>query len=319
MKDRHRHAVIGTVALSLLLTMLSSVAVPSAEAATDRPTWHVGDWWEYSVTNVASPAGGTGTGTYKSIVAGTEDIGAGGPIYRTKDWLNVSSGGATYSVPGETWYRQSDLALARVQFAFTASTITISITFTFAPPLNRYWPLTPGLDWSSDSVVTETSVLTFGGFSQTNTTTNNVHVQYTVQTMTSVTVPKGTFAANPIQQTQIGVLGYSVSYFSRDVGNVVKDATYDSNGNETSSEALSDYSYRAPSVGAESFLGMAYWWWLLVAGYLATLVVGGILLFRPKRQKPSPAAPSPPSATWPTPPLSAGPGPPPPGGSPPPG
>jgi hypothetical protein len=315
MKDRRRHAVIGTVALSLLVIGLSFVAVPSAGTVIDKPTWHAGDWWEYSATNASSPAGGTGTGKTKTIVVGTEDIMAGGvtyATYHTKDWVNVSSGSVTYSIPGETWYRTSDLGVVQVHFAFTAPyrnttfTVNISITFSFAPPQDRYWPLTPGLNWSSDSTVTLTSVVTLGGFSLTNTTANNLRAQYTVQTMTPVTVPRGTFVANPIQQTQIGVRGYSVSYFSRDVGNLVKAATYDSNGNETSSEALSDYGYRAPSVGAESFLSMASWWWLLVAGYAATLVVVGILLFRPKRPKLSAVTPNPSTATSPASPLSSG-------------
>jgi hypothetical protein len=166
--------------------------------------------------------------------------------------------------------------------------------------------------------VTRTSVTTIGGASTTNTTSSSVGYQYTVQTATHVTVPKGNFTVTPVQQTEVGVLGYTVAYWSADVGNYPKEATYDSNGNEQSHEDLVDYSYTPPAGGGAAVLGIASWLWLLVIGIAAAFVVALILLVRPRRQVPSPVMPIPPPAMPNVPPESATHGPPPTGGPPPP-
>src|SRR5207249_1833018 len=82
------------------------------------------------------------------------------------------------------------------------------------------------------------NVTPIGASATSNTTLRSIDYEYTVQTTTEVAVPKGTFSVTPVQQTEIGVPGDTVAYWSGDVGNYAKQAAYDSNGDERSSGEL---------------------------------------------------------------------------------
>src|SRR6266487_2680 len=287
--------VLGAFALPFL---------PSARAETGKPTWQKGDWWAYSLQNISSPSGGTASGTLKMIVAGQANVTVGGvtyPTYDTKDWLNVTQGSLTYSIAGDTWFRVSDLSLVQAAFSFSTSTpsgtASVSITITDAPPHTMTWPLTAGATWSSTTTETTVTTITIPGYPpQTNTVSASVTYQYAVQADAQVSVPKGSFVATPVKQTQAGATSYTMTYSSWDVGNYVKQTTYGGSGSEQSGATLTDYSYAPPSRAGASSAGPVYWPWAALVAAIAVAVVVAVLFWRRRRPTPQPMPPGEPSA-----------------------
>jgi len=323
MSSRVRTLVKATFAVFVVLGTMMATSVP-ARADMGTPAWHIGDWWHYRLTNASSPAGGTGPGTLEIIVIGTTDVTVAGviyPTYDTKDWVNVTSGSVTYSIAGDEWFRTSDLSSVQVALAFTTTylgtTVTVSVAGSAAPPQEMRWPLSAGAMWLSVSNFTTTTVTTIGGSSTSNTTLRSIDYEYTVQTTTEVAVPKGTFSVTPVQQTEIGVPGDTVAYWSGDVGNYAKQAAYDSNGDERSSGELTAYHYAPPLGGSMAFLGIAAGLWLIIIGVVIAVAIVVVLVLGPRRAIPSQVVAMQPSETLPRPPGSSGPdlpetGPPPP-------
>ncbi len=313
MSSRVRTLVKATFAVFVVLGTVMATSVP-ARADMGTPAWHIGDWWHYRLTNASSPAGGTGPGTLEIIVIGTTDVTVAGviyPTYDTKDWVNVTSGSVTYSIAGDEWFRTSDLSSVQVALAFTTTylgtTVTVSVAGTAAPPQEMRWPLSAGAMWLSVSNFTTTTVTTIGGSSTSNTTLRSIDYEYTVQTTTEVAVPKGTFSVTPVQQTEIGVPGDTVAYWSGDVGNYAKQAAYDSNGDERSSGELTAYHYAPPLGGSMAFLGIAAGLWLIIIGVVIAVAIVVVLVLGPRRAIPSQVVAMQPSETLPRPPDSSGP------------
>ena len=271
-------------ALSLIvaIALLTISAAPGARADMDRPTWSTGDFWEYVFSGL--PFGGAGgpfsNGTLRIDVLGSDSVTVGGITYpsyhtRMKFNLTMSGGGITITVTmdGESWFRTSDLGLAKqvlVMPAFFGSGST-TITATYAPPQERQWPLKAGATWTATSLVT---TVTTGGFGipPTNATQSTSHsVQGEVQT----TVLAGTFTTFPVRGNITGG-GYGIEFWAGSVGNAARIQAFDQNDQQLTSADLRSFQYQAGS--SFGFLLL-----LLLLLMVIVAIVAAVALMRRKK------------------------------------
>ena len=147
--------------LGLVIVVVSALLLAAQPARADaaRPTWSVGDYWEYDILGAISPSGEAGT--LRLDVVGQDSLSVGAATYsthRTNLTFNVTLLGTPYEIHGNAWFRTTDLALAKLNFSITVLGFTSSIAITNEPPLSIQWPLTAGKTWdvaSTMTVVTE--------------------------------------------------------------------------------------------------------------------------------------------------------------------
>lgn len=288
------HPRIAALAAAILLMLVSLAFVPPAQASTDKPTWSVGNWWDYSLTGQTYvPVNGTSE-HLKYVVVGTDSItwmGTTYPTYHTKLWLNVTQGSTTISFPGDAWYRQSDLGLVRVRLSGTFGTliqVTLNLTLTWNPPVSITWPLSAGVTWSSTSILTTETIINAGLPNFLNATVNS---NFAVGADESVTVAAGTFQATPVTETPSSGGGRTTSHHARDAGNEVDSKSYSSNGSQVSAMELTAYSYSPPFL-SQVILGLQMWVWLmlLVVVVIAVLVSVVVVRRRPRTRRRMPPA-----------------------------
>lgn len=285
-------AAIGVVAL---VAVLSVAMVPPARADTGLPVWVKGDYWQYAILG-ASGTGLTGTGTLKYLVLGTDVVSAGTAsytAYHTRMWINITSGSTNFIVPGEAWFRTSDLSMVKMNFTFTlvifGQTIVDQTTIWYIPPPTYTFPLTANATWSASTMV-ETQTLVTGqapSYSFANTTATLL-----VESTVSKTVQAGTFSTSPVKATD-STGAYTRSYWSWDAGNYVEQDSYSSSGSNTGSQQLQSYSYSAPATGTgtQNLLGLPlYAWIVLIVVVVVVVVAVAVLLMR----KPKPPVMMPP-------------------------
>ncbi len=305
-----RYSVVWVLAL-LMLTGFAGMP-PTAAAAMNLPTWSPGDFWEYEISGEVSPTGGEGR--MRIVVEGTDAVTVGGvtySAYRTQMTFNVTFGGFSLSVPGNAWYRVSDLSQVKMDFTMTITilnlTMTTTMTMTSDPPPEIRWPLQEGAEWQVSSTVNVTTETT-GTPPETITTV--LSGQAVVEADVNVSVPAGTFTTTPVRKSDLGG-GFTKSYWSSQVGNSVREESFDSAGTQMGSMDLTSYSYTAPS-GELTFLGQPLLVWIIIGVVIVAAAVFVIVLRGRKPPMPATTPPAPPS------PPAAEPGPPerPPGSSP---
>jgi hypothetical protein len=280
------------VVVSLCAFVLLAVAAP-ARASTALPKWSAGDYWSYDLTVNTVPFG-PASGKWRMDVVGTDSLNIGGTAfdaYHLKDNVSMTYtyGGVTLTLTakGDSWYRTSDLALARQTVVLSFGTMTSTTTTTNIPPPSYQWPLTAGATWSQ-SYETKTFV-DFG--STPKTFFANVTKSVMVQADTSITVPAGTFTVNRV--TESGGGNTSTSSWSEKAGNKVASESTSPSGPSTESMKLNSYQYAAGSstVGG-LFLGLDAMTLTIIivvaAGIIAVAAVGMARRSRRKRQAPPP-------------------------------
>jgi hypothetical protein len=282
------------VLISLSAFALLAVATP-ARASIALPRWSTGDYWSYDVT-VNSPLFGSVSGKARMDVAGTDSITVGGKTfdaYHVKDDLNmtVTFGSNTLTVEskGDSWYRTSDLAQAKLTVIFDYGSSASTTTSTNIPPPAYQWPLTAGATWTEAYEVK--SLLVSG--SVTLTTFVNVTKTVTVQANTTITVPAGTFAVN--QVTESGGGNTSTSSWSEKAGNRVAGESTNSYGQPVDSMKLTSYKYAAgsPTVGG-LFLGLdSMAWYIIIIVVAAAVIVVAAVGMRRRSKRKQRAAPPP--------------------------
>ncbi len=288
-----------------MLLGLSSVAVlPTARASTAMPTWSAGDFWLYTMTGYGG--GGTvpnlGSGaTLRYDVVGPDTTTISGTsiaTYHTR--LNytfrIPSTTQNLSLNGDEWFRQSDLAPAKLSLGTSFMGATVSITATYSPPPDIHWPLTAGASWSLTTTVS--FVMTI--FGNTNSTTGTESVTQTVLADTNITVAAGTFQTTPVKETIAGSGSYTVSYWSSSAGNQASQRSYASNGTQTGSMDLKAYSYGAGGGFSLSTVvaGLPLYAWFAII-VIVVVVVAAVALLR--RKKPAPPMMPPPGTMPPGP------------------
>ncbi len=310
--------ILPGVVLALAVALMVVSAVPPATAATSLPTWSSGDYWVYTMTGTgggaAIPNLGSG-GTVRYDVVGTDTTTLSFPTYHTRVnfTMQVSTSPTqtmNLSLNGDEWFRQSDLAPAKLSLGATIYGFTVSVTAAYSPPPDIHWPLTAGDTWS----VTSTVSLVMNFLTISNSTTETEVVNQTVLADTSITVAAGTFTTTPLKQT-IGMSSeYSVAYWSSTAGNWVSQRSYDSSGGQTGSMDLKSYNYQGGSFLNMVILGLPLLIWLILVAVIVIAVVAVVLLRRRRPAMPQAMPPIPPSQ----PPMQPGgpeqqpPGPPPP-------
>lgn len=291
--------------LGLAIVVVSALLLVAHPARADaaRPTWSVGDYWEYDILGEISPSGEAGT--LRLDVVGQDSLAVGGTTYsayRTNLTFNVTFFGTPYEIHGNAWFRTTDLSPVKLNFSFTIVIffpITSSITITYDPPFSIQWPLTTGKTWNLASEVTVVAEVT-GNPPETETAL--VSGTASVRADETVVVPAGPFTATPLRQTEAGG-NYSESRWSDEAGNSVQEQSYNSTGTETSSMELSSYSYTPPSGtgSADTILGLPWYLWLVFV-VIAVFAVAAFLMIRRKPPTPMPVPPGVPPPMQPIPP-----------------
>lgn len=277
-------AAFGVVAL---LALLSVAMVPAARADTGLPAWVKGDFWQYAITG-ASGTGITGTGTIKYVVLGTDVVSAGASsytAYHTRMWINITSGSTNFIVPGEAWFRTSDLSLVKMNFTFTlvifGQTIVDQTTIWNIPPPTYTFPLTANATWSASTMV-ETQALVTGqapSYTFANTTTT-----FLVESTVSKTVQAGTFSTSPVRATDSSG-AYTRSYWSFSAGNYVEQDSYSSTGSNQGSQTLQSYQYSPTSgTSGQNLLGLPLFAWILIVVVIVVVVAVAVLMMRRPKQ-----------------------------------
>ncbi len=244
--------VARTMAFVVAVALLSVSVAPSARADTDRPTWTAGDYWVYAFSGIPLGGGGGGfapNGTLRIEVIGPDSVTVGGSVYSTYHTsmefnLTISSGGITITltITGESWYRTSDLGIAKevlvIPDFFGSGDFTT--TLTYAPPQEMRWPLKAGTTWTATSLITMVQVSGFG----TNTFNYTESTAFSVQAETSVTVPAGTFTTVPVRG-DLTAGGYTLEFWAGSVGNAARMQSFDDSNTQQTSGDLREYRYQA--------------------------------------------------------------------------
>ena len=276
---RPRLLAAAIVASLALATSHVSVA-PAASAQMSAPVWSTGDYWVFSSSG-SGGIGGFPAGILRFDVVGTDTITVGSSTfsaYHTKVNLTFSqtSGGTTTTiyVPGDAWFRTSDLSLAKISLSASLFGISFSITIVYNPPPTIQWPLTANASWAIQSTVTTTTIS--GSLTQTNSTIQSG--TDSVLADTSLVVAAGSFTTTPLKQTISGSTGYTVDYWSSAAGFWVSERNFDAFGTQTGSMDLTSYSY-SPQGGALDVAVIL----LIVVVIAAVAVVAAVVLLRRKR------------------------------------
>jgi hypothetical protein len=310
MKEGHRAIPFG---LAIVVLIGFIVTAPRVQADMEKPDWQAGDFWAYEFSGPGATGSG-GQGRLRYDVVGPETVSVGGTSYSTYHTdvaLNVT-GAFPLDMPGDAWFRTSDLALVKMNFTVTVEvspgqTLEGTITVTANPPLRADWPLTSGDTWSVSGTVT--SITQFPGlepFTIEQVITGSVAVGATE----TRTVGGEQFSTTPVTRTESN--GNSTkSYWSEDAGNSVEERMYDSADEETGSMRMTSYSYSPPAgTGTDplgNLLGLPWYLWLaLVVVVAAAAVAAGIVARR--RRRPGAGIPSVPIGPMPpSPPMEPGP------------
>jgi hypothetical protein len=301
------------VALALVSALALLAFVAPARASTALPTWSIGDYWVYNLTGF-SPFTGANSGTWRMDTVGTDSITIGGTTfsaYHLKDNISVTitSGSTTTTITeyGDSWYRTSDLALAKQTRGLSLGGLVENITTTNSPPPGYQWPLTAGATWSQNYQIKEVIVLG----SMTSTTYLNVTGSVTVQSDTNVTVAAGSFSTTPVEQSGAG--STNTSYWSATAGNVVESESQSPSPYGPTSEVLQlkSFNHQANAGGVSGlFLGLLLWEWIGLILVVVVIVAVAVLLVRRRPGMPQPAPPGTEPPTGPTPLGQQPPGPP---------
>jgi len=288
----------------LLATVFAAPVFASpARASLDVPVWSTGDFWLYDITGLASPQPGS-AGTARYDMVGTQSVtveNVSYTTYHTKLTFNVTYGSFSFNIPGDEWFRTSDLSPVKMTFTFTIGPSTYTFTVSYSPPIEIRWPLTANASWSASSVVR--FVTEFTGQPPINSTAT-ILATLRVQADEQKTVPAGTFTATPVIQTAggTGPAPYTKSYWSRDAGNQVEQKSYSQNNTETGGQELRSYRHVAPSGGpGGNVLGLPPIIWALFLIVLVIVIIAAVMMRRrrpmvpagyvPVAQPPMPQAP----------------------------
>ncbi|TLZ64717.1 MAG: hypothetical protein E6K13_01625 [Methanobacteriota archaeon] len=273
---RHFRSIL-IVSMIAIVFALPALALP-VRASLEAPTWSIGDFWTYNLTGTASPLPGS-TGTFRYEILGSESVAVSGTSYASyhaRLWFNLTSGSTTTTVPGDVWFRRSDLSPVKLTFTATIGSNSFTVTNTYNPPIEIRWPFAANAQWSTTSALTSvTEVTGLPARTMSSTVTETIRVESDEQQ----TVPAGTFAVTPLLETQADG-SYSRSYWSRDAGNTVKEKSYDASDAEQGGLELKSYRHAAPAAGPANILGLPPELWAVIALVIVIVVLAAVAIRR---------------------------------------
>ncbi len=216
----HRSFLI--VCLVVVTAFAAVAVVPRASANANRPTWLVGDYWEWRFVGTAP---GVSNGVVRMEVVGVETVRVGGvnyPSWRLQTTENFTTTGGLTSWSnrsGSSWFRVSDLALVKRDVSGTREwpgfSTTVAYRTEWDPPQDIAWPLTTAASWSWAGWMNHTSMTDAQPPRYDN---YSLATDFVVEPDTSVTVPAGTFITTPVNGTDVSG-DINVTYWSPAAGN----------------------------------------------------------------------------------------------------
>jgi hypothetical protein len=258
----HIRKIIAVLLVLAFLVTFSLGAAGDAAATQNAPSWSTGNQWVLSATS------GSTTTTETTTVKEQTSLTIGATTYQV--WhvsmtATATSGSSSFSQTSDEWFTTDGFKLARTQ----ASVFILgNTTSTNDPPYPVVvFPLNPGDSWVGS--YQETTQSNLGTSTQTKTYSGSVTGEQ------SVTVPAGTFTAAVVRTPATGN-PYTLSYYSEQVGWLVRIDTYNSGGSYESSMNLTSYSYSGYGLfGISSVIWISLLLLVLVIVVAAALVLRG--------------------------------------------
>ncbi len=219
--------------VAILVVAIGVAAVPLAPpawATAAKPTWLEGDYWEW---RVVATAPGISNGTIRMQVTPMRmawEIGGryypSWVLYTTRNFTSPGPVIAWTNQSGSAFFNEFDLGFVKEDAFGTregpGGSTTVYEQTESVPPQPISWPLTPGWTWSWWGWMNTTSFVD----SQPQTYTNMTVLRgFVTEPEETVTVPAGTFAATPVNATDVGG-DTNVTYWSSAVGNYVLLRSY---------------------------------------------------------------------------------------------
>ena len=201
-----RGRIIGCAITLILLPfalLVPAHAVPGH--SLNRPSWRVGDFWNYTVSvSIPDSTGGpphNGTGTAMMMVNATETLELGSASFDTYKLTTTTKilldGIIAERFAFAAWYQRSDLSLLKSTVNFTFGGFDIASEESHQPPLLMQWPVESGGAWTSNSTITINVQAFQAHFIQP------ASAEFVADKPQRVTVATGTFATLPLQKTLI--------------------------------------------------------------------------------------------------------------------
>ena len=233
---------IGITALLLLSSMMMLSGIVSAEL--EKPEWHEGDYWEYTVSRWEEYL--TASGQKYVEVKQEKTITIEGSQYNARMvtlHLNMSGQymGSSYTFERDTikYYRESDMSYMK---GIVDSTTTGHEEYVYSPPfVGMDYPITVGKEWERHTTITIAN--------SSGTKTEDVDFYYKCTGETDVNTKAGLFSCYAIKAwwEEKGGNNYSIWYQSPDAGyQPVMQEEYE-DGEKTYQEKLTSFKYTKPS------------------------------------------------------------------------
>ncbi|MGQ9469375.1 MAG: hypothetical protein ACUVTD_06065 [Nitrososphaerales archaeon] len=278
-----RKGIRKILAISLILSMIpSAILVSYVSAQAQKPSYSIGNKWEYRIEYLDSEISGTITREIVEELSVTIDAEEY-ECFKIKVWQLVQIDETNSSLDMNLYLLKSDLSVVKSDFELVQGGNIQQITnITYSPPLKEIiFPMDVGDIWWANATKTETVEFPplphpFNGpFTKTSQFSQN----FSVVRRETVTVPAGTFDTFVIEYETPDVI-YE-EYYSSMAGGSVRESVYDKSWNEKIRIVLIDYNYAPPG-------GLIDWWiWLVIGIVAVVIVVSAIFLIR-RGKRPSP-------------------------------
>lgn len=262
-----RKALVALLALTLLGTFSLGVS-GNAAAAQNAPSWSTGNQWVYSTKLAGSAV------TLTMLVQEQTTLTIGGtpyPVWHVNESASASTAGGSFTFWSDVWLTVDGLKQAK-----TSSNFLFPTSSTYDPPQPQMvFPLSPGVNWSGTTNVTTTTA------GSPRTTLQSY--SGTVTAEQTIIVPAGTFTTEVIKSPATGS-SYTLTYYSEQVGNIVRSETY-LFGTLTDSQNLTSYSYSPGLFGISNVV------WIIVLVFAFVVITAAVVLLRRRPRMPYPVPP----------------------------
>lgn len=261
---RRTASLSAALATMLMLSTLGFAIV--AAGGGDRPSWRVGDYWQYDGWQRSGPFPG-GPYAHRIEVAAVEPVNASGiqyEAYRLDDTWTFPSGGI---VPIRMWHTTNDLSSLKIENSlpvmFMGFCTNGACSSTYSPPIPVYqFPLFTGKQWSATS--TRTVLTGYGTTMDTLTVTMRVSSE---QDLSVSLNESGQNATRTFHTFAIGVMSIQIGsdvftfspfalllYYADVVGLWVKFVQYYEDGTTAGEYNLTSFQYTPPPATPPWFL-----------------------------------------------------------------
>ncbi len=309
--------IIGLFVGIMMCLVVFSVLPGNAFGDLEKPTYHVGDEWKYTMTETEAGM----SGTIIMRVTGSTTITANETNYDvwSVEWEGngtfVSGGmSGTWTITNSVEYcKKSDFATVKrvmnmnmsgTYGTYSFSSLTHNET-TYNPPIGASKTIHVGDQWSVSSTATsyETMHMEFSEHPEltqdtSKNSTYDASKSYICLKKETVAVTAGTFDTYVVKSTSPDG-SYDMDYLCSKVGSAVKSESYNSDGENTMTIELVLYSYTGleeEGVLGEKLAGIPVLYWLVIIVIVIVIVIAVVAL---KRKKKMPAPPSPPQTGQP--------------------